>query len=163
MRAVPLDEIAVWKYEQQQYQTYMATEAGSDGIINKIRGNPDYVKFLLIEYPRIRSALDVQALTLDEEERIARHPTSVGSALHLDLIELDEWLASLSPQDRIYIKRWISRQERAPVVGTRFIASYRDHSKANDARRASVLIDRLSEKLDIPKPAEAPANEDSEQ
>lgn len=91
--------------------------SGIERLIDGLRGDPAYVKFLLIERPYIRSALMPRSPFLSSEDRVDAYPTTIGNPLHNDIIELEMWLNSLSPQDRSLLLSWASREDRAPSFG----------------------------------------------
>lgn len=85
-----------------------------DSIIYTLDGNIDYIKFLIAEQPYIRSAMEATSPPVDPDEAVGRYPTSVGSALHCDLIELESWFKDLSPSDRGILSEWASRTRVKP-------------------------------------------------
>lgn len=85
-----------------------------DSIIYTLDGNIDYIKFLIAEQPYIRSAMEATSPPIDPDEAVGRYPTSVGTALHCDLIELETWFSNLSPSDRGILTEWASRTRVKP-------------------------------------------------
>jgi hypothetical protein len=85
-----------------------------DSIVYTLDGNMDYIKFLIAEQPYIRSAMEATSPPTDPDEAVGRYPTSVGSALHCDLIELESWFKTLSPFDRGILTEWASRTKVKP-------------------------------------------------
>jgi len=77
-----------------------------DTLVDRLGGDPGYVKFLLVERLRIRSALEARAVPTNEESRVEAFPTSVGNSLHNDIIDLESWLASLPIQDQRLLLAW---------------------------------------------------------
>lgn len=77
-----------------------------DYVIDSITGDPDYIKFLLVERPYIRSALEAKGFEFDPVARTLAYSSGIGNALHNDVIELEIWLNGLSPQDRNLLLRW---------------------------------------------------------
>lgn len=90
---------------------------GISNLIERLAGNPDYIKFLLVERPYIRSAMLSRSPLIDSEDRVSSYSVSLGNALHNDLIELDLWLDTLSPQDRALLADWAEREEGKQVYG----------------------------------------------
>lgn len=88
-----------------------------DSIIDSLGGDPGYIKFLLAERPYIRSALMARGVCFDEEARTLAYPTSIGNSLHNDLIEIERWLTTLSPQDKDLLNGWASGSTARPAFG----------------------------------------------
>jgi hypothetical protein len=88
-----------------------------DSIIDRVGGDPGYIRFLLVERPYIRSALTARGVFLDEEARTLAYPSTIGNSLHNDIIAIESWLETLSPQDQKLIDDWASRQTAKPVFG----------------------------------------------
>jgi hypothetical protein len=111
-------------------------EVGSmsvDAIINRVSGDPSYIEFLLVERHNIRSALEAKGMCFDEEWTQA-YPSTIGNALHCDLIELEMWLDELSVQDRAIVELWADGQLERPTYGQAKI------------RRARSLLRRFAER-----------------
>lgn len=77
-----------------------------DSLVETLRGDPLYVKYLLVELPYIRSALLARGVCLDDEYLSSSYSSSIGNSMHLDIIDLTAWLDSLSPQDREALVSW---------------------------------------------------------
>jgi hypothetical protein len=100
-------------------------------LVESLRGDPLYVKFLLVELPYIRSALEARGVCLDDEYRASAYSTSVGNALHLDILDLSEWLFSLSPQDRKLLVDWAANDAPRRPAFSRARVSYKRIQRAN--------------------------------
>ncbi len=85
-----------------------------ESIVFSLDGDIDYIKFLIAEQPYIRSAMLATSPPSDPEEWTGRYPTTIGNALHCDLIELEAWLETLSPIDREILTEWANRQKAKP-------------------------------------------------
>jgi hypothetical protein len=85
-----------------------------ESIVFSLDGDIDYIKFLIAEQPYIRSAMLANSPPSDPEEWTGRYPTTIGNALHCDLIELEAWLETLSPIDRQILTEWANRQKAKP-------------------------------------------------
>jgi len=85
-----------------------------DSLVESLSGDPSYIRFLISERPYIRAALEARSYCYDEEYRIMAYPTSVGSSLHLDLLVLEDWLKTLSPQDRKMLNDWADETKNRP-------------------------------------------------
>lgn len=77
-----------------------------DALVDSVAGDPAYLKFLLAEYPYIMSALEARGQCFDEEWRIDAYSASIGNNLHLDVIDLVEWLKQQSPYDVHALQQW---------------------------------------------------------
>lgn len=88
-----------------------------DSLVDKIGGDANYVRFLLAERPAILSALLAPAQKYNAEDKTLGYPTTVGSSLHNDIIELDQWMATLSKQDRYLLRNWALHSDIRPVFG----------------------------------------------
>lgn len=88
-----------------------------ESLIDSLKGDPAYVKFLLVERPYIRSALLARGAFLSSEDRVDAFPSSVGNPFHNDIIELEMWLSSLSPQDRSLLISWAAQEDASPTFG----------------------------------------------
>lgn len=88
-----------------------------DSLIDRLDGDPGYIRFLLVERPYIRSALLARGVCMDEEARTLAYPSTIGNALHNDLIEIEQWLDSLAPRDRRLILDWAEGQSSRPSFG----------------------------------------------
>lgn len=107
-----------------------------DTLVFRIAGEPDYIRFLLVERPYIRSALDTAPQVYDQDDRVDMYSSSVGNALHNDIIELEEWLDTLAPQDREMLLAWGERAEGKPYFGRAFM------------RRVRKIVNEHAEELD---------------
>lgn len=85
-----------------------------ESIVFSLDGDIDYIKFLIAEQPYIRSAMLATSPPSDPEEWTGRYPTTIGNALHCDLIELEAWLETLAPIDRQILTEWANRQKAKP-------------------------------------------------
>lgn len=85
-----------------------------DSIVYSLSGDIDYIKFLIAEQPYIRSAMEAISPPSDPEEWTGRYPTTIGNALHCDLIELEAWLETIQTSDRIILTEWANRQRAKP-------------------------------------------------
>jgi hypothetical protein len=85
-----------------------------DSIVYSLDGDIDYIKFLIAEQPYIRSAMEAISPPSDPEEWTGRYPTTIGNALHCDLIELEAWLETIQPSDRVILSEWANRQRAKP-------------------------------------------------
>jgi hypothetical protein len=85
-----------------------------DSIVYSLDGDIDYLKFLIAEQPYIRSAMLATSPPTDPEEWTGRYPTTIGNALHCDLIELEAWMETLAPNDRYILTEWANRQKAKP-------------------------------------------------
>jgi hypothetical protein len=85
-----------------------------ESIVFSLDGDIDYIKFLIAEQPYIRSAMLATSPPSDPEEWTGRYPTTIGNALHCDLIELEAWLETLSQIDREILTEWANRQKAKP-------------------------------------------------
>jgi hypothetical protein len=85
-----------------------------ESIVFSLDGDIDYIKFLIAEQPYIRSAMLATSPPSDPEEWTGRYPTTIGNALHCDLIELEAWLGTLQPTDRQILTEWANRQKAKP-------------------------------------------------
>jgi hypothetical protein len=114
----------------------MRTEV--DRLIDRARGDPNYVAFLLIERPYIRSALLARGTPLDTVDRTLTFPVTIGNAFHDDLIELELWMSSLSPNDRELLERWSMREDVSPAYGRAYVrrvkSLLRDHARQQKER-----------------------------
>jgi len=107
-----------------------------DGLVFRIAGEPDYIKFLLVERPYIRAAVECPPQVYDQDDRVDMYSSMVGNALHNDIIELEEWLDTLSPQDRAMVLAWCERAEGKPYFGRAFM------------RRVRKIVNEHAEELD---------------
>lgn len=82
-------------------------EMSIDALVAELDGDPLYVRYLLGEMPYIKSALYARGVCLDEESRATQHSSTIGNALHLDIIELESWFKGLAPQDQELLIQWI--------------------------------------------------------
>lgn len=87
-------------------------------LLDDLKGDPGYIRFLLVERSRIRSALLAPSMVFGAEAKTLAYSGSIGNALHNDIIELDSWLATLSPQDQELLLSWADNEEVRPAYGT---------------------------------------------
>ncbi len=121
-----------------------------DSLIDKLCGDPEYVKFLLVERPRIRSAIEARPPLPDEESRVEAFSTTIGNPLHNELIELEQWLDSLAPQDRDLLLDWAEKAGRQSVGSKRI-------GRRQGGSRAAKLIKQYADRntpLPLTKPSE---------
>lgn len=88
-----------------------------DYIVYRLDGNPEYIKYLLAQRPYIRSAITYPPKPMDDESRADLYSSSIGGAIHCDIIELDIWLETLSHEDRSLLFSWAEKQGRKPAFG----------------------------------------------
>ena len=86
-----------------------------EAVLAEVGDDDAYVKFLIAEGPYIRSALDARGVCFDEEYNSYKYPSSIGSSLHCDLIEVEAYLATLSPHDREVILGWARALPDKPI------------------------------------------------
>lgn len=79
---------------------------GVDYLIDRLRGDPLYIKYLLVEYPYVRAALEAHGAAASDEDKVEAYSSSIGNALHNDIIELDQWLSTLDPNDVKALFKW---------------------------------------------------------
>lgn len=127
-------------------------ESEIDKIIYRISGDPSYIEFLIVEHDHIKSALEAKGPSLDVEY-LQDYPSTIGSALHCDIIELDLWLGELSPNDRELLQRYVIMQDHIPAFGRANIrhckrlmkgfaernAASKEDTKKKETRRNPVL------------------------
>jgi hypothetical protein len=109
-----------------------------DTLVDTLGGDPQYVKFLLVERPYIKAALVRMTAVIDEEARLLAYPSSVGNALHNDIIELETWLACLSKQDREVLEEWAAHAGRQVYGSARM-------GKTRKSKRVMQLIKEFGE------------------
>lgn len=112
-----------------------------DSLVNELDGDPLYVRYLLAELPYIRSALYARGVCLDEEARISQHSSSIGNALHLDVIELESWFHGLSPSDQNLLLDWVENKSPISQPYSRRVL------KTQRGRRAHRLARQAAERL----------------
>jgi hypothetical protein len=86
-----------------------------DFLLDRLSGDPAYIRFLIAERPYIRAALEARGYNYSAESRTESYPASIGNALHLDLLMLEDWLKTLSPQDRKLLQEWSETVMSAPA------------------------------------------------
>lgn len=86
-----------------------------ESVLNEVGNDEAYVKFIIAERPYIKSALEARGVCFDEEYNAGSYPSSIGSSLHCDLIEVEAWLATLSPQERETITSWAESTPEKPI------------------------------------------------
>lgn len=101
-----------------------------ENLVYQIAGDPDYIRFLLVERPYIRSALLARGQIYDQEQRNESYSSVIGNNLHNDIIELEAWLDTLRPQDRQMLLAWAERAEGKPYFGRAYMR--RVHTLVND-------------------------------
>jgi hypothetical protein len=121
------------------------TEAGIDSVIDRVQGDKDYIKFLLVEAPYIRSALYARGMQFDPEYATTAYPTTIGNALHCDLIELEAWLSTQTRADVQLLLAWASHSPR----------SSRTAFSKPKIRRAKGIAERAAEHLEAGDDTEA--------
>jgi hypothetical protein len=118
-----------------------------ENLVASLGGDPNYVKFLLVERPRIRSAMDAMPMPLDEEDRVDAFSTALGNSLHHDLIDLETWLCTLTDSDRCLLQDWAENAGRQVFgsarlmkskKGQRVIQLVNEYGARNDHKEASL-------------------------
>lgn len=112
-----------------------------ENLVYKIAGDPDYIRFLLVERPYIRSALLARGQIYDQEVRNESYSSVIGNNLHNDIIELEAWLDTLRPQDRQMLEAWAERAEGKPYFGRAYM------------RRVHTLVNKYAEEADVKQEA----------
>jgi hypothetical protein len=107
-----------------------------EDLVFKIAGDPDYIRFLLVERPYIRSALLARGQIYDQEQRNESYSSVIGNNLHNDIIELEQWLDTLRPSDRRMLEEWAERAEGKPYFGRAYM------------RRVHALVNKYAEDRD---------------
>lgn len=126
-----------------------------DSVVDAVGGDPGYIRFLIAERHAIRSALEARSAPLDPDTRTLAYPSSIGNSLHLDLIEVERWLATLPSPDRRLLDDWAHRQTTRPAYGgsklgriNRLIEAY------VNAEETSQAAPRLGPGVPLPRDAE---------
>lgn len=112
-----------------------------DSLVSELDGDPLYVRYLLGELPYIKSALFARGVCLDEEARTEQHSSSIGNALHLDVIELESWFGGLAPQDQELLVDWVVYQSPSRQPYSARVL------KTAKGKRIRQLTDEASERL----------------
>jgi hypothetical protein len=86
-----------------------------EAVLREVGNDDAYVKFLIAEKDYIRSALDARGVCFDEEYNASAYPSSIGSSIHCDLIEVEAWLDSLPAFQQKVVLEWANSLYNRPI------------------------------------------------
>ena len=86
-----------------------------EAVLREVGNDDAYVKFLIAERHNIRSALEARGVCFDEEYNASSYPSSIGSSIHCDLIEVEAWFNSLPTFQQKVVTEWADSQSVRPI------------------------------------------------